>query len=160
MQVCLSTNIECSYSMCLFSVVESFHKSYLFYWWEKGLFPEVGGFCLGVGGLCPGVGVGSLSGGGGSLSRGALCQGDPPPPTETPRTVTCGRYASYWNAFLISLITPVTRFILVAFRLSQNKFHGCDCWYLQKILSLVLQIFDEMLDIPRTTSLLFCFQFF
>ena len=158
MQVCLSTNIECSYSMCLFSVVESFHKSYLYYWWKKGLCPEVGGLCLGVGGLCPGVWVGSLSGGGESLSRGVSVRETPP--TETPRTVTCGQYASYWNAFLISLITPVTCFILVAFRLSQNKFNGCDCWYLQKILSLVLQIFDEMLDIPSTTSVLFCFQFF
>ena len=57
------------------------------------------------GGLCPGGGVPvqgglclgrSLSGrplSGGSLSRGDLCQADP-------RTVTCGRYASYWNAFL------------------------------------------------------------
>ena len=49
--------------------------------------------------------VGSLSGGG-SLSRGVslsrgrgFCQGDPP----FPRAVTCGRYASYWNAFLCSI---------------------------------------------------------
>ena len=43
--------------------------------------------------LCPG---GSLSGSlsSGSLSRGGLCPG------RTPHTVTCGRYASYWNAFL------------------------------------------------------------
>ena len=48
--------------------------------------------------LCPGEG---LCPGGGSLSRvGSLSGGvsvrDPPPH----RTVTCGRYASYWNAFL------------------------------------------------------------
>ena len=35
--------------------------------------------------------------GGGSLSRGSL-SGRPP------RTVTCGRYASYWNAFLLTII--------------------------------------------------------
>ena len=39
-------------------------------------------------GLCPG---------GGSV-QGGLCQGDPP------HTVTCGRYASYWNAFFMFLI--------------------------------------------------------
>ena len=38
-----------------------------------------------------------------SLSRvgfclGSLCQGDP-------RTVTCGRYVSYWNAFLLSIFS-------------------------------------------------------
>ena len=33
--------------------------------------------------------------GGGISVQGGLCQGDPPP-----RTVACGRYASYWNAFL------------------------------------------------------------
>ena len=60
-------------------------------------------------GLCPGEGVsvqgrGSLSRGGGlcqgvsvqgGLCLGGLCQ-------ETPHTVTCGRYASYWNAFFLS----------------------------------------------------------
>ena len=40
-----------------------------------------------------GVG-GSLSGR--SLSRGGLCQGDP-------HTVKSGRYASYWNAFLLNI---------------------------------------------------------
>ena len=47
-------------------------------------------------GLCPGA---SLSGGSlstGSLSRG-LCQGDP----HCCHTVTCGRYTSYWHAFLL-----------------------------------------------------------
>ena len=63
------------------------------------------GGSLSQGGLCLG---GSLSGGvsvwgglclGGSISggisvQGGLCHGDP-------RTVTSGRYASYWNAFLL-----------------------------------------------------------
>ena len=48
------------------------------------------GVSVGGGGLCPG---GSLFGGRGSLSRGVSVQGDLP-------TVTSGRYASYWNAFL------------------------------------------------------------
>ena len=51
-------------------------------------------------GLYPGGG--SLTGG--SLSRGGFLLGRPPP-----RTVTCGRYASYWNAFLfISANSSVT----------------------------------------------------
>ena len=56
--------------------------------------------------LCPG---GSLSGG--SLSRGGLCAGGVSGQGRSlsggslvmetpPRTVTSGRYASYWNAFL------------------------------------------------------------
>ena len=72
-----------------------------------------GGLCLWslcLGGLCPGglywgVSVqGSLSGESvsrwvsvqGGVCLGCLCQGDPSPAS----TVTCGRYASYWNAFL------------------------------------------------------------
>ena len=47
------------------------------------------------GGLCPGV---SLSGGL-SVRGGGLCQGDPT------CTVTCGRYASYWNAFLLVCVS-------------------------------------------------------
>ena len=49
-------------------------------------------------GVCLSTG-GSLSGGRVSV-QGGLCQGDPP------GTVTCGRYASYWSAFLfyISLL--------------------------------------------------------
>ena len=43
--------------------------------------------------LCPGG-----SGPGGSLSKGGLCRGG------DPSTVTCGRYASYWNAFLFRII--------------------------------------------------------
>ena len=59
-------------------------------------------------GLCPGgvsvQGRGSVSRGGGlcqgvsvqgGLCLGGLCQ-------ETPHTVTCGRYAFYWNAFFLS----------------------------------------------------------
>ena len=83
-----------------------------------------GGFCLGAlwrdlcpGYLCPGrisvqgvglfPGCGSVQGGlclggvlcpGGSLSKGGLCRGG------DPSTVTCGRYASYWNAFLFRII--------------------------------------------------------
>ena len=53
-----------------------------------------GRFCLGVsvqGGLCRG----------GSQSRGVSVQGGSVRSvTESPRTVTSGRYASYWNAFL------------------------------------------------------------
>ena len=69
---------------------------------QEGLCP--GGLCPWrslSGGLCPGR---SLLGG--SLSRkvsaqgvsvwGVLCQGDP-------RTVMCGRYASYWNAYLLQI---------------------------------------------------------
>ena len=37
---------------------------------------------------------------GGSLSKG-LYQGEPP---DRPPTVTCGRYASYWNAFLLTFL--------------------------------------------------------
>ena len=60
--------------------------------WE-GLCP--GGVCPGnlcLGGLCP-WGI-SLGAGGVSVQGGSLL-GDPP------RTVTSGRYASYWNAFLL-----------------------------------------------------------
>ena len=53
------------------------------------LCPE-GGICP-RGGLCPGRGVYLQAGG--SLSRGVSVR-------ETPHTVTSGRYASYWNAFL------------------------------------------------------------
>ena len=60
-----------------------------------GLSREVsvqGGLCLG--GLCPG-GVCW-----GSLSKGVSIKGGVSV-RETPRTVTSGRYASYWNAFLL-----------------------------------------------------------
>ena len=74
-----------------------------------------GGLCLGglcPGGLCPrgslsGVSVwGSLSRG--SLSQGGLCLGVLCPRGSISRrgipcTVTSGRYASYWNAFLLIL---------------------------------------------------------
>ena len=43
------------------------------------------------GGLCPREG----------LCPGGLCQGKPPV-----RTVTCGRYVSYWNAFLLEKNSP------------------------------------------------------
>ena len=69
------------------------------------------------GGLCPGRGSlsvslwGSLSRGylsSESLSRGSLSRGLCPrrgvPVREIPRTVTCGWYASYWNAFLLKVI--------------------------------------------------------
>ena len=69
-----------------------------------------GCLCLGVslsggvsvqGGLCRG----GVSVHGGSLSRGSLSVGPLSggiSVRETPRTVTCGRYASYWNAFLFT----------------------------------------------------------
>ena len=52
---------------------------------------SVQGVSVRVGCLRPGE---SLSGWGVSV-QGGLCQGDPPV------RVTCGRYASYWNAFLL-----------------------------------------------------------
>ena len=51
-------------------------------------------------GLCPG---GSLSCGGLSGRWEELCPGGlsrETPQTDTPHTVTCGRYASYWKVFL------------------------------------------------------------
>ena len=59
----------------------------------------LGGLCLGRG-LCPGVSVpgGSLSRG--SLSSGISVQGVSVREDPHPSTVTCGRYASHWNAFL------------------------------------------------------------
>ena len=76
---------------------------------SRGLCP--GGLCLGglcPGGLCPQGWVsvhrgGSLSTWGGSLSTwgGSLSEGVSV--RETPRTVTRGRYSSYWNAFLFSM---------------------------------------------------------
>ena len=63
-----------------------------------------GGLCLG--GLCPG----------GSLSRGVSvqgdCQGDPPDRAPPPHTVTSGRYASYWNAFLFIINNSFFLFVL------------------------------------------------
>ena len=74
--------------------------------------PQGGGSrSLSRGCLHPG---GSLSGGG-SLSSGVSVQGGVSggvPVRETPlnrnllRTVTSGRYVSYWNAFLFTLYTP------------------------------------------------------
>ena len=55
------------------------------------------------GSLCPGGLPGGVS------VQGGLCQGETPP-TETPHTVTSGRYESYWNAFLFNNI-----FILLGF---------------------------------------------
>ena len=94
----------------------------------------LGGLCIGVSvqgvsvseGLCPGRSLsrGSLSGGslsrglclGGSLSRGSLYRPslsrgslsggfrETPPEQKQPRTVTSGRYAPDWNAFLFQVI--------------------------------------------------------
>ena len=69
-----------------------------------GLCPR--GLCL-RGSLSQGVSPGgaSLSGGlcpGRSLSRGVSVQGVSV--METPRMVMSGRYASYWNAFLLELV--------------------------------------------------------
>ena len=76
-----------------------FHKVFVCPGW--GLCP--GG--VSVWGLCPGVSVQE-----GSLSKGSLCPGGVSfqgeslsrgvSVRETPHTVTYGRYASYWNAFL------------------------------------------------------------
>ena len=75
--------------------------------------------CLHPGGLCPGGGLcpwGSLSRGVsvqeglclvGSLSRvGGVSVRETPLNRNLLRTVTSGRYASYWNAFLFTLFTP------------------------------------------------------
>ena len=43
--------------------------------------------------------------GGGPLSKGVLVRAVSA--RETPRMVTCGWYASYWNAFLLSLYIAV-----------------------------------------------------
>ena len=59
------------------------------------------------GGLCPGGPGGSLSRGEVSVQGRGLCPGEGSlsrggvSVSETPRTVTCGWYASYWNAFLL-----------------------------------------------------------
>ena len=90
---------------------------------------DQGGLCLGgslykgvsvwgisvQGGLCPGGSLsrgGSVQGGlcpGGALSRGVSVQGVSlsrgVSVRETPRTVTSGWYASYWNAFLLDAIS-------------------------------------------------------
>ena len=90
------------------SVCDSVHRGSLS---RRGLCPggvsvQGGQGSLSEGGLCPwglcprGVPVqGGLCPERGSLSReslsmGGLCQGDP-------HMVTCGQYASYWNAFLL-----------------------------------------------------------
>ena len=59
--------------------------------------------------VCPqwGVSVQGLSVQWGSLSKGRLSGGSMSGGVsgrETPRTVTCGRYTSYWNAFLSQYI--------------------------------------------------------
>ena len=59
------------------------------------------------GGLCPGVSIQAGLCPGGSVSEGGLCAGwwvflcRGGSVRETPQTVTCGWYASYWNAFLL-----------------------------------------------------------
>ena len=50
---------------------------------------------------------GSLSSGG-SLSRGCMSGGGGFSVRETPRTVKNGRYASYWNAFLVRTANLIT----------------------------------------------------
>ena len=55
------------------------------------------GLCTGGGSLSKGV---SVQGG---PCPGGLCQGDPPDRDPPPRTVTSGRYASYWNVLLFPL---------------------------------------------------------
>ena len=85
------------------------------------------GVSVQVRGLCPGGrslsrwgGGFSVSVGGGSLSRGfsvqgSLCQGDP-------RRVTCGRYASYCNAFLlIYLFSIFTKYDTKLIKKNKNR---------------------------------------
>ena len=64
--------------------------------WGRGLCP--GDLCLGLSGQ--GVSVQR-----GSPSRGSMSGGVSV--TSHQRTVTCGRYASYWNAFLLFLFLPI-----------------------------------------------------
>ena len=74
------------------------------------------GVSVQFGGLCPGgVGVLCLGGGGGFSVQGSLCQGDP-------RRVTCGRYASYWNAFLlIYLFSIFTKYDTKLIKKNKNR---------------------------------------
>ena len=72
-----------------------------------------------TGGLCSSMYHSSHDQGGlclgGSMSRRFYVQGvsvqggllGTPPQTETPRTVTSGQYASYWNAFLFIQISTI-----------------------------------------------------
>ena len=54
-------------------------------------------------GLCPGgICLGGMVSVLGCPSRGVSLRENPR--TETPRLVTCGWYASYWNAFLLFII--------------------------------------------------------
>ena len=65
-----------------------------------GLCPGRGGVSVQEGGcLCPGRGSLSRKGGGLCPGRGRLCPGGSLS-GRPPGTVTCGRYASFWNAFL------------------------------------------------------------
>ena len=59
----------------------------------EGVYVQWGGLCPVGGSLSRGVSVQGVSVQEG-LCPGGLCQGDP-------RTVKSGRYASYWNAFLL-----------------------------------------------------------
>ena len=62
------------------------------------------GVCLSsMGSLCPGgLGPAGVAVEGAYLSGGSMSWGVSG--RETPRTVTCGRYTSYWNAFLSQYI--------------------------------------------------------
>ena len=101
MQVRLSTNIECSYSMCLFSVCPDLFINLIYIIDEKRVSVQ-GGLCPGVGGLCPG----------GSSVKGGLCQGDPP-----------DRDPPYGNVHAVRILLEC---ILVFFDQSCNTFHfGC-----------------------------------
>ena len=68
---------------------------------QWGAFP--GGLCLG--GLCPG----GPSPEGVFVQKGGLCPGRVSV-RETPNTVKSRRYASYWNAFLLSSNFVLTEF--------------------------------------------------
>ena len=54
------------------------------------------------GGVCWGISVQGVSVQGVSV-QGGLCWGDPLPDRDPPGTVTSGRYASYWNAYLFDI---------------------------------------------------------
>ena len=68
------------------------------------MFSEV--FCLSTGEGVVFVQGGGLSRKEGSLSKGALSRGVSV--TETPSTVTSGRYASHWNALLLCVVIYIT----------------------------------------------------
>ena len=126
-QAILTSSFFCIFTRCKRdpvykdSISQSIHFRKTFYGFKQssernrtleGLFPW--GLCLGGslsrgslsigsvarGSLSRGISVQEVSVQGVSVHEGGLCQGGISVKETTRRTVTCGRYASYWNAFL------------------------------------------------------------